>query len=127
MTKSPLGFDLLDPTGRDMVDIPTLWNAGITNVESLFDKLGKDFDTLSMEPGNKTSDVKSLDPDTKKPIWTSVVTDSTGVQIAQKVDKASEDLSGKTIWTSRISIGGKTVTVVDKQTENGWEREVKNG
>lgn len=127
MTKSPLGYTLLAPDGSDFVDIPKLWNDGVTNTELLFDKMGKDFDTLSMKPGNKTSDVKSLDPDTKKPIWTSVVTDSTGVEIAKKVDKASADLSGKTIWTTTISIGGKTVTVVDKQTENGWEREVKNG
>lgn len=127
MTKSPMGYDLLEPAGNDNVDIPTLWNAAVANTEALFKQMSGDFDALSMKPGNKTSDVKSLAPDTKKPIWTSVVTDSTGVQIAQKVDKASEDLSGKTIWTSRISIGGKTVTVVDKQTENGWEREVKNG
>ena len=38
MTKSPLGYTLLAPDGSDFVDIPKLWNDGVTNTESLFDK-----------------------------------------------------------------------------------------
>lgn len=127
MTKSPMGYDLLEPSGNDNVDIPTLWNAGVSNTETLFNELNNNFDALSMKPGNKTADVKTHDPDTNKPIWTSTITDADGVKLAEKIDKASADLSGKTIWTTTISIGGKTIIAIDKKTENGWEREVKNG
>lgn len=123
MTKSPLGFDLLDPTGRDMVDIPTLWNDGVTNTESLFDKMGKDFDRLSMQLGHRTTDTLSTQDNLDT--WTSVITDQGGHEVARKVDKEGQQPDGKAMWTTTITIGDKTVTVTDKETATGWTREIK--
>lgn len=123
MTKSPLGYTLLAPDGSDFVDIPKLWNDGVTNTESLFDKMGKDFDRLSMQPGNRTTDTLTR-PDLLD-VWTSVITDAGGRELARKVDKEGKQPDGKAMWTTTITIGDKTVTVTDKETATGWVREVK--
>ena len=123
MTKSPLGYTLLAPDGSDFVDIPKLWNDGVTNTESLFDKMGKDFDRLSMQPGHRTTDTLSASDNLDT--WTSVITDAGGHEVARKVDKEGKQPDGKAMWTTTITIGDKTVTVTDKETDNGWTREVK--
>lgn len=123
MTKSPLGYTLLAPDGSDFVDIPKLWNDGVTNTESLFDKMGKDFDRLSMQPGHRTTDTLSTSDNLDT--WTSVITDAGGRELARKVDKEERQLNGKAMWTTTITIGDKTVTVTDKETATGWIREVK--
>lgn len=123
MTKSPLGYDLLAPDGSDFVDIPKLWNDGVTNTESLFDKMGRDFDSLSLTAGNRTTDTLSTQDNLDT--WTSVITDAGGHEVARKVDKEGQQPDGKAMWTTTITIGDKTVTVTDKETDNGWTREVK--
>ena len=123
MTKSPLGYDLLAPDGSDFVDIPKLWNDGVTNTESLFDKMGRDFDSLSLTAGNRTTDTLSTSDNLDT--WTSVITDAGGQEVARKVDKEERQLNGRAQWTTTITIGDKTVTVTDKETDNGWTREVK--
>ncbi len=123
MTKSPLGYDLLAPDGSDFVDIPKLWNDGVTNTESLFDKMGKDFDRLSMQPDHRTTD--TLTTSDNLDTWTSVITDAGGNEVARKVDVEGVQSDGKAMWTTTITIGDKTVTVTDKETDNGWTREVR--
>lgn len=123
MTKSPLGYDLLAPDGSDFVDIPKLWNDGVTNTESLFDKMGRDFDSLSLTAGNRTTD--TLATSDNLDTWTSVITDAGGHEVARKVDKEGKQPDGKAMWTTAITIGDKTVTVTDKETATGWTREVK--
>ena len=123
MTKSPLGYDLLALDGSDFVDIPKLWNDGVTNTESLFDKMINAFDALAMQKGNRTTDTLTR-PDLLD-VWTSVITDAGGRELARKVDKEERQLNGRAQWTTTITIGDKTVTVTDKETDNGWTREVK--
>lgn len=123
MTKSPLGYDLLAPDGSDFVDIPKLWNDGVTNTESLFDKMGRDFDSLSLTAGNRTTD--TLATSDNLDTWTSVIADAGGHEVARKVDKEGQQPDGKAMWTTTITIGDKVVTVTDKETDNGWTREVK--
>ena len=123
MTKSPLGYDLLAPDGSDFVDIPKLWNDGVTNTESLFDKMGRDFNRLSLTAGHRTTDTLSTADNLDT--WTSVITDQGGHEVARKVDKEERQLNGRAQWTTTITIGDKVVTVTDKETDNGWTREVK--
>lgn len=84
----------------------------------------KSFDRLSMQKGNKTTDELVTGPDGKD-TWTSVVTSASGEELARKVDKEGRQPDGKAMWTTTITIGDKTVTVTDKETDNGWTREVK--
>ena len=123
MTKSPLGYTLLAPDGSDFVDIPKLWNDGVTNTESLFEKMGRDFNSLSLTAGNRTTDTLSTQDNLDT--WTSVITDAGGQEVARKVDKEERQLNGRAQWTTTITIGDKTVTVTDKETATGWVREVK--
>ena len=123
MTKSPLGYTLLAPDGSDFVDIPKLWNDGVTNTESLFDKMINAFDALAMQPGHRTTDTLSTQDNLDT--WTSVITDAGGRELARKVDKEGKQQDGKAMWTTTITIGDKTVTVTDKETATGWTREVK--
>lgn len=123
MTKSPMGYDLLAPDGSDFVDIPTLWNGGVTNTEALFKQMSADFDRLSMQPGHRTTDTLSTSDNLDT--WTSVITDAGGHEVARKVDKEGQQPDGKAMWTTTITIGDKTVTVTDKETATGWTREVK--
>ena len=83
----------------------------------------KDFDRLSMQKGNKTTDTLSTQDNLDT--WTSVITDAGGHEVARKVDKEGKQPDGKAMWTTTITIGDKTVTVTDKETDNGWTREVK--
>lgn len=123
MTKSPLGYDLLALDGSDFVDIPKLWNDGVTNTESLFDKMINAFDALAMQPGNRTTDTLSTQDNLDT--WTSIITDAGGRELARKVDKEERQLNGRAQWTTTITIGDKTVTVTDKETATGWVMEVK--
>ena len=122
MTKSPYGYDLLAPDGSDFVNIPDLWNTGVNITESLFDKMGQDFDRLSLTAGNTTND--TLATSDNLDTWTSVITDAGGRELARKVDVESRN-GNFAVWTSTITIGDKVVTVVDTETANGWTREVK--
>ena len=83
----------------------------------------KDFDRLSMQPGNRTTD--TLATSQGLDTWTSVISDAGGHEVARKVDKEGKQPDGKAMWTTTITIGDKTVTVTDKETDNGWTREVK--
>ena len=122
MTKSPYGYDLLAPDGSDFVNIPELWNTGVSITESLFDKIGRDFDRLSLQPGNRTTD--TLTTQDGLDTWTSVITDASGHEVARKVDVESRNGSFA-VWTSTITIGDNVVTVVDTETATGWTREVR--
>lgn len=122
MTKSPYGYDLLAPDGSDFVNIPELWNTGVSITESLFDKIGRDFDRLSLQPGNRTTD--TLTTQDGLDTWTSVITDADGHEVARKVDVESRNGSFA-VWTSTITIGDKVVTIVDTETATGWTREVR--
>ena len=122
MTKSPYGYDLLAPDGSDFVNIPELWNTGVSITESFFDKMGRDFDRLSLQPGNRTTD--TLTTQDGLDTWTSVITDADGHEVARKVDVESRNGSFA-VWTSTITIGDNVVTVVDTETATGWTREVR--
>lgn len=123
MTKSPYGYDLLAPDGSDFVNIPELWNTGVNITESLFDKMGRDFDALAMQAGNRTTD--TLTTQDGLDTWTSVITDAGGNEVARKVDVEGVQSDGKAMWTTTITIGDKVVTVTDTETANGWTREVR--
>lgn len=92
-------------------------------VESLIEEALKDFDRLSMQPGHRTTD--TLATAGNLDTWTSVITDTGGQEVARKVDKEGKQPDGKAMWTTTITIGDKVVTVTDKETDNGWTREVK--
>ena len=81
------------------------------------------FDAVAMQPGNRTTDTLSTSDNLDT--WTSVITDAGGHEVARKVDKEGRQPDGKAMWTTTITIGDKTVTVTDKETDNGWTREVK--
>lgn len=83
----------------------------------------KDFDRLSLTAGHRTTDTLSTQDNLDT--WTSVITDAGGRELARKVDKEGRQPDGKAMWTTTITIGDKTVTVTDKETDNGWIREVK--
>ena len=122
MTKSPYGYDLLAPDGSDFVNIPDLWNTGVNITESLFDKMGQDFDRLSLTAGHRTAD--TLTTQDGLDTWTSVITDASGIEVARKVDVESRN-GNFAVWTSTITIGDKVVTIVDTETATGWKREVR--
>lgn len=83
----------------------------------------KDFDRLSLTAGHRTTDTLSTQDNLDT--WTSVITDQGGHEVARKVDKEGKQPDGKAMWTTTITIGDKVVTVTDKETDNGWTREVK--
>lgn len=83
----------------------------------------KSFDRLSMQAGNRTTD--TLTTQDGLDTWTSVITDASGHEVARKVDVEGVQSDGKAMWTTTITIGDKTVTVTDKETDNGWTREVR--
>ena len=112
----------------------TAMNEGFTKVDEALKKVEdgagavveealKDFDRLSMQPGNRTTDTLTR-PDLLD-VWTSVITDQGGRELARKVDKEGQQPDGKAMWTTTITIGDKVVTVTDKETATGWTREVK--
>ena len=112
----------------------TAMNEGFTKVDEALKKVEdgagavveealKSFDRLSMQPGHRTTDTLTR-PDLLD-VWTSVITDAGGRELARKVDKEERQLNGRAQWTTTITIGDKTVTVTDKETATGWVREVK--
>lgn len=112
----------------------TAMNEGFTKVDEALKKVEdgagavveealKSFDRLSMQPGHRTTDTLSTSDNLDT--WTSVITDAGGHELARKVDKEGKQPDGKAMWTTTITIGDKVVTVADKETENGWVREVK--
>lgn len=112
----------------------TAMNEGFTKVDEALKKVEdgagavveealKSFDRLSMQPGHRTTDTLTR-PDLLD-VWTSVITDAGGRELARKVDKEERQLNGRAQWTTTITIGDKTVTVTDKETATGWIREVK--
>lgn len=124
MTKSPYGYDLLAPDGSDFVNIPELWNTGVNITESLFDKMGRDFDALAMQPGNRTTD--TLTAQDGLDTWTSVITDAGGHEVARKVDVEGVQSDGKAMWTTTITFAGQApIVITDTETANGWTREVR--
>lgn len=50
--------------------------------------------------------------------WTTIITKESA-ELARKVDVESEE-NGKAVWTTTITIGDKTVTYLQKETEKGW-------
>lgn len=127
MTKSPMGYDLLEPAGNDNVDIPTLWNAAVANTEALFKQMSGDFDALSLTPGNNTDDTCTTSPEGLD-TWITIITSASDEELARKVEKESKQSNGKALWTTTITMKGKpSVTCVDKEkaTGDGWVREVK--
>lgn len=112
----------------------TAMNEGFTKVDEALKKVEdgagavveealKSFDRLSMQPGHRTTDTLTR-PDLLD-VWTSVITDAGGHEVARKVDKEGKQPDGKAMWTTTITIGDKTVTVTDKETATGWTREVR--
>lgn len=112
----------------------TAMNEGFTKVDEALKKVEdgagavveealKSFDRLSMQPGHRTTDTLTR-PDILD-VWTSVITDAGGRELARKVDKEERQLNGRAQWTTTITIGDKTVTVTEKETATGWVREVK--
>lgn len=91
-------------------------------VESLIEEALKDFDRLSLTAGNTTNDTVTTQNDLDT--WISIITNSSGQEVARKVDVESRNGSFA-VWTSTITIGDKVVTVVDTETATGWTREVQ--
>lgn len=91
-------------------------------VENLINEALKDFDRLSMQASNRTTD--TLTTQDGLDTWTSVITDASGNEVARKVDVESRNGSFA-VWTSTITIGDKVVTFTDKETATGWVREVR--
>lgn len=50
--------------------------------------------------------------------WTTIITKESA-ELARQVDVESEE-NGKAVWTTTITIGDKTVTYLQKETEKGW-------
>ena len=92
------------------------------NFDTLEEAIGT-FEYLAGVPGHRTTDTLTR-PDLLD-VWTSVITDAGGRELARKVDKEERQLNGRVQWTTTITIGDKTVTVTDKETATGWAREVK--
>ena len=95
-----------------------------SNTALVVEEALRSFDRLSMQAGNRTTDTLVTGPDGKD-TWTSVITDASGHEVARKVDEEGAQPDGKAMWTTTITIGDKTVTVTDKETATGWEREVR--
>lgn len=98
--------------------VATLDNTGKVPPEQMINA----FDALAMQPGNRTTD--TLTTQDGLDTWTSVITDASGHEVARKVDVESRNGSFA-VWTSTITIGDKVVTIIDTETRNGWQREVK--
>lgn len=92
------------------------------NFDTIEEAIGT-FEYLAGVPGNRTTDTLTR-PDLLD-VWTSVITDAGGHEVARKVDKEGKQQDGKAMWTTTITIGDKVVTVTDKETATGWTREVK--
>ena len=101
----PNGVATLDETGR--VPSEQMINA---------------FDALAMQAGNRTTD--TLTTQDGLDTWVSVITDASGNEVARKVDVESRNGSFA-VWTSTITIGSETTTIIDRETATGWEREVQ--
>nr|DAO39802.1 MAG TPA: hypothetical protein [Caudoviricetes sp.] len=91
------------------------------NFDTLEEAIGT-FEYLAGVPGNRTTD--TLTTQDGLDTWTSVITDASGHEVARKVDVESRNGSFA-VWTSTITIGDKVVTIIDTETRNGWQREVK--
>lgn len=89
---------------------------------SVIEEMLATFDRLTMQAGHTTTD--TLTTQDGLDTWTSVITDASGNEVARKVDVESRNGSFA-VWTSTITIGDKTVTVTDRETATGWEREVQ--
>lgn len=92
------------------------------NFDTLEEAIGT-FEYLAGVSGNRTTD--TLTTQDGLDTWTSVITDASGHEVARKVDVEGVQSDGKAMWTSTITIGDETVTVTDKETDNGWTREVR--
>lgn len=83
----------------------------------------KSFDRLSMQAGNRTTD--TLTTQDGLDTWTSVITDAGGHEVARKVDVESRNGSFA-VWTTTITIAGQApIVITDKETADGWIREVR--
>lgn len=91
------------------------------NFDTLEEAIGT-FEYLAGCNGNRTTD--TLTTQDGLDIWTSVITDASGNEVARKVDVESRSGSF-VVWTSTITIGDKVVTIVDTETATGWTREVR--
>ena len=93
-------------------------------VENLINEALKDFDRLSVQPGNRTTD--TLTTQNGLDTWTSVITDAGGHEVARKVDVEGVTADGYATWTSTITIGAE-VAVVWRETESatGWTKEAQ--
>lgn len=91
------------------------------NFDTLEEAIGT-FEYLAGVHGNRTTD--TLTTQDGLDMWTSVITDASGIEIARKVDVESRN-GNFAVWTSTITIGDKVVTVVDTETATGWTREVR--
>lgn len=91
------------------------------NFDTIEEAIGT-FEHLAGVHGNRTTD--TLTTQDGLDMWTSVITDAGGIEVARKVDVESRNGSFA-VWTSTITIGDKVVTIVDTETANGWVREVQ--
>lgn len=92
------------------------------NFDTIEEAIGT-FEYLAGVHGNRTTE--TLTTQDGLDTWTSVITDASGIEVARKVDVEGVQSDGKAMWTMTITIGDKTVTVTDKETATGWEREVQ--
>lgn len=132
------GVATLDDTGKvpegqlPALDFVPTSDKGKPNGVATLDSTGKmpaeqminAFDALAMQAGNRTTDELVTSPDGLD-TWTSVITDAGSHEMARKVDVEGVRSDGKAMWTTTITIGDKVVTVTDKETDNGWTREVR--
>lgn len=101
--------------------VATLDNTGKVPAEQMINA----FDALAMQKGNKTTDELVTGPDGKD-TWTSVVTSASGEELARKVDEEGTQPDGKAMWTTTITIAGQApIVITDKETADGWIREVR--
>lgn len=91
------------------------------NFDTLEEAIGT-FEYLAGCKGNRTTD--TLTTQDGLDVWTSVITDAGGNEVARKVDVESRN-GNFAVWTSTITIGDKVVTIVDTETATGWTTEVQ--
>lgn len=93
-----------------------------SNTALVVEEALRSFDRLSTKAGNRTTD--TLTTQDGLDTWTSVITDASGSEVARKVDVESK-VGEYARWTSTITIGDKSITIVDTETATGWTREVR--
>lgn len=125
MTESEfLKLPILSPDGTDFIDIPTLWNDGTSKLEAAIYKndlslreIVTTLEYLASQPGVTVTEEEAVG-ESGFSTWTTIITKESA-ELARQVDVESEE-NGKAVWTTTITIGDKTVTYLQKETEKGW-------